>query len=517
MFYAARLRRYVRRRQRQLDKERPDVAQQKQLRKLVRAARSTQFGRDHDFRRMRSVDDFQQRVPLRSFEQFRAEYWRPQMPDLVNCTWPGGVSRFALTAGVTGEPKRIPWTREMQAAFVRGERDALTQHLLNRPESGVLGGRCCRLFGGASREMLADGLPVNTAEALLDAQRSWWTRRRYFPSRRIARIGDWNERRQAMAAIARRKNVRMIAGMPSAIALFCDDLLKSSGATDGRLAHALPRLELVLSTGTSAAPYKRRLEKLLAGGPAELRETWCGAEGFYAVGDRACGEGLRLLGDNGVFFEFVPLDDLHSEQPTRHWIGNVEPGVQYAVAVSTCAGLWGYVNDDIVKFVETSPPRVLVTGRVSQWRLLSEFGEGVLGEQLEEAVAAAATSNGKQVAEFAVAAIAPETPRKPGRHQFAIEFADAEPPNKRQVTAIGKIIDERIQQRNAAYRAARSGDAMLRSPRVQVVPAGTFAGWLKSCGAMVEPPKAPRVLPETELDALLEFAEASQSRRRKAA
>ena len=296
--------------------------------------------------------------------------------------------------------------------------------------------------------------------------------------------------------------------------MFCDDLVRATG---NPLADSLPGLELIVLHGTGIVPYRRRLEKLLGDSPIESRESWCGAEGSYAAADRATGEGLRLINDNGVFFEFIPLDELKSEQPIRHWIGNAEPDIPYAVAVSTCAGLWGYLNDDIVRFVETSPPRIQVAGRVSQRELLSQFGESVLTEHLEEAVTAAATSNGKRVAEFAVAPVTPEDPRKPGRHQFIIEFADAESPNKKQVTAIGKIIDERIQQRNADYREARAGDSRLRSPRVQVVRPGTFSAWLISRGHRVDPPKVPRVMCEPEFDALSEFAEASRSRRRKAA
>ena len=260
------------------------------------------------------------------------------------------------------------------------------------------------------------------------------------------------------------------------------------------------------------SPYRKRFEKLLQGTRAELRETYSATEALLAVADGAPGEGLRLVTDRGVFFEFVPVGELRSKSPTRHWVANVEPDVQYAVVLTTNAGLWSYVLDDTVRFVETKPPRILVTGRVSQ--MLSVFGENVVGEELDEVLTAATSSVGKRVVEFTVGSELPPSPRKPGRHFIVAEFSDAQPPNKKQITAISRIIDDRIQQRNDPYRKLRGGDYGMRMPKVEIVPPGTFAAWMQSLGRH----KVPRVIHNPEmLDELRSFAELSDSRDAKTA
>jgi GH3 auxin-responsive promoter len=509
--FASLFRRHARRRQSQLQREDPAASQREQLRRLVRKARRTRFGRDHGFAKFRNLDDYQRNVPLRTWEQFWSDYWKESYPTLNDCTWPGKVPCFGLTAGTaSGRRRPVPCTAESLAALQRAHRDVLARHLANRPHSRVLGGRICVLSEPAGLESPTAGVQTGGIDGLLAAQWPWLARRRFLASRRIANCDDRDQRVREFARLAPRKNVRMLCGMPPALARFFEEL--TGGDASRTVAQVLPKLQLLVHTGMNVSPYRKRFEKLLADGEAELRETYTATEGFLAVADAAPGDGLRLMTDNGVFFEFVPVGELRSKTPTRHWAGNVEPDVHYAVVLTTSAGLWSYVLDDTVRFVATNPPRVLVTGRVSQ--MLSAFGEDVVCEQLDDAMTAATASVGKRVVDFTVGVEPAAVTRKPGRHVILVEFSDRQPPNKKQITAISKIIDERIKQRNDAYRMLRGGDYGMRMPRIEVVPPGTFAAWLQSRGHH----KVPRVMHNPQmLDELRSFAELSDVRGAKTA
>ena len=523
--FASLFRRHARRRELQLQREDPAASQQERLRRLVRKAKRTRFGRDHGFAKFRNLDDYQRNVPLRTWEQFWSDYWKECYPTLHDCTWPGKVPFFGLTAGTaSGQRRPVPCSAESLAALKRAHRDVLVRHLANHPHSRVLGGRICILSEPAGLESLAAGVQTGGIDGILAAQSSWPARRRFLSSRKFANCDDRDQRVREFARLAARKNVRTLCGMPPALALFFEEL--TGGDSSQTAAWVLPKLQLLVHGGMNFAPYRKRFEKLLAGGEAELRETYTATEGILAIADATPGDGLRLLTDNGVFFEFVPVGELRAKSPTRHWVGNVEPDVQYAVVLTTSAGLWSYVLDDTVRFVATNPPRVLVTGRVSQ--MLSAFGEDVVCEQLDDAVTAATSSVGKRVVDFTVGAELPSVPRKPGRHVFLVEFSDRQPPNKKQLTAISRIIDERIKQRNDAYRMLRGGDPGwmhrrrdiqggdygMRMPRIEVVPPGTFAAWLQSRGHH----KVPRVIHNPQmLDELRSIAELSDARDAKTA
>lgn len=502
--FASLFRRSARRRLAQLFREDPVASQQDQLRRLVRKAKRTKFGRDHGFAKFRNLNDYQNNVPLRTWEQFWSDYWKADYPQLADCTWPGKVPFFGMTAGTaSGSRRPVPCTAESLAALQRAHRDVLVRHLAQRPDSGAPFGRICVLSEPAEIESPAAGVQTGGIDGILAAQWPWLARRRFLTSRRIANCDDRDQRIREFARLAARKNVRVVCGMPPALVTFFEELtanltLAASGS--------LPKLELVVHTGMNFSPYRKRFEKLLAGSNVQLGETYAATEGLFAISDPE-GDGLRLLTDNAVFFEFVRLSELRAKSPTRHWVGNVEPDVQYAVAVTTNAGLWSYLLDDTVRFVETTPPRLLVTGRVSQ--MLSAFGENVVCEELDDAVTAATSSVGKRVVDFTVGTELSTIPRKPGRHVFLVEFSDLQPPNKKQVTAISKIIDEKIKQRNNAYRSLRGGDYGMRMPRIEVVPPGTFAAWLQSRGRH----KAPRVMHNPEmLDELRNYAELSHAK-----
>jgi hypothetical protein len=237
---------------------------------------------------------------------------------------------------------------------------------------------------------------------------------------------------------------------------------------------------------------------LLQGSHAETREVYPASEGFMAVADRGDGEGLRLILDMGLFFEFVPVEELESPTPTRHWIDTVQKDVNYAVALSTCAGLWAYILGDTVRFVDLDPPRVLITGRTSY--MLSPFGEHLIAEEIETAVARAAEAIGAGVNDYAVGALFPRTEGDLGRHLFIVEFAE-ERIDDRRLETFTRVLDRSLEDLNSDYRTHRR--YAMKGPKVHALRPGTFAAWMKSRGQLGAQHKVPRIINDQDLFASL--------------
>jgi hypothetical protein len=274
----------------------------------------------------------------------------------------------------------------------------------------------------------------------------------------------------------------------------------------GRLVDFFPDLELVVHGGVNFAPYRARFAEWLDGSRAETRDAYAASEGFIAAADRGEGDGLRVILGHGIFYEFVPVSEIDAAAPTRHWLGNIETGVDYAPALSTCAGLWGYLVGDTVRFVSRDPPRLLVTGRLSY--TLSAFGEHLTGEEVEAAVTAAAESIGAGLRDFAVGALYPEQPGEIGGHLFIIEFE--RPVSPAETARFTAEIDRDLMQRNLDYQAHRAGGFGMRPPETRVLRQGGFAEWMRRRGKLGSQNKVPRIVADPDLFAdLRAFAAAN--------
>lgn len=299
-----------------------------------------------------------------------------------------------------------------------------------------------------------------------------------------------------LVELAPRTDIRAVSGTPSWLLILFDRMAQAHPERERRAAGYWPNLELLVHGGVNFAPYRQRFEDVLAGSRAELREVYPASEGFVAVADRGPGEGLRLLVDNGIFFEFVPVQTLDGPNPVRHWVGTLETGVDYAVVLSTNAGLWAYILGDTVRFVDRDPPRLLITGRTSYY--LSAFGEHVTGEEIEAAVTGAARDIGAAVTDFSVGALYPQRPGELGGHLYIVEFAEALPDPPR-LDAFARAIDSRLCTLNNDYRDHRAAGFGLNPPRIHAVPAGSFAAWMKRRGRLGGQNKVPRVISDPEL------------------
>ena len=503
------LRLYASFRARQLRRQDVAAEQQRQLLRLLERGAGSRFGRDHDFARIRGIDDYRRSVPLRRYEDFWSTYWQPAFPTLVDCTWPGGIPYFAASSGTTtGATKFIPVTRAMLRSNRRAALDLMVHHLANRPQSHVFGGRNLLLGGSTALVEQAPGVYSGDLSGIAAATLPFWARPFGFPPPEIARLSDWAEKMARLAELAPGTDIRGISGTPSWLLLFFDELAGAHPGHGARLVDFFPRLDLLIHGGVNFTPYRPRFADWLAGSRADLREVYAASEGFIAAGDRGDGDGLRVVLDHGVFFEFVPVGEIGSAAPARHWLGDIELDVDYAPALTTCAGLWAYILGDIVRFLSRDPPRLIVTGRLSY--SLSAFGEHLTGEEIEAAVGNAAGPAGVGVRDFAAGALFPEKPGEIGGHLYVVEFE--RPIAEREVERFAVSLDADLSARNLDYAAHRAGGFGLRPPQVIALRRGGFAEWMRRRGRLGGQNKVPRVIPDPDLLAdLRAFAAANQA------
>jgi hypothetical protein len=508
------LRLYARWRNQQLQHMNPADAQRRQLLKLIRTAASTRFGVDHGFSAITSVEEYQRKVPLRTYENFWNEYWKDPFPRLENCTWPGLIRYFPVSSGTSsGTTKYIPCSNEMLRSNTKAGVDLLVHHVTNKPHSKLMGGKSFMLGGSTDLTSPTPDVFLGDLSGIAVKTLPWWARQRYFPPAELALLKNWEEKISTLATLSLKEDIRMISGVPAWMLIFFDKLKELCPHAD-TIPQIYKNLEMVVHGGVNFAPYIDRFRELLGSSSAELREVYPASEGFIAVADRGYGDGLRMNLDTGIFFEFVPLAELGNSQPTRHWIGNVEPDVNYAVIMTTCAGLWSYVIGDTIRFVDTKTPRVLVTGRTSYY--LSAFGEHLIAEEIEDGVVTAARTTHSELSDFTVGPIFPEKAGELGGHLFVVEFAH-HLPNTEHLATFSAALDKRLCERNEDYEAHRSQGFGLRPPTILAVQDGCFAAWMKSRGKLGGQNKVPRIITNTEmLKELVEFTKAFTADRRAA-
>lgn len=276
-------------------------AQRRQLAGLVAQARDTAFGRAHGFGSIKTVEDFQAAVPLRRYDDFWRDYWKPAFPAVENVTWPGRVPYFAVTSGTTsGSSKYIPVTHAMNRSNTRAGLDLFSHHVTARPGSRVFGGKSFMLGGSTDLVREADGVWSGDLSGIAAKRLPWWAKGFAFPPLDVALLSDWEIKLNRLAELSVKTDIRVLTGTPSWLLILFDKL----SANAGRKVTArdvYPKLDLLVHGGVNFKPYRARFEEFLAGG-AELREVYPASEGFIALQDETPADGLRLLLDNGIFF-----------------------------------------------------------------------------------------------------------------------------------------------------------------------------------------------------------------------
>jgi hypothetical protein len=456
--------------------------QEATLRRLVKTARHTRFGRDHGFSAIRSVRDYQKAVPLRTYEDLWQTYLKDRYPVFDDLTWPGRIPYLALTSGTTlGATKYIPVSREMLASNTKAGKSMLASHMASHRGSKLFHGQMFLLGGSSDLERVAPGVEQGDLSGIAVKELSAVLRPYVFPPLDLALEPNWDDKLTMMAQRSRDEPITLISGVPSWLLVLFERLLEITGRST--IAEVWPSLEVVVHGGVKFDPYRETFRKVLGDSRVRLQESYPCSEGFIAFGDPATGL-LRLCHDHGLFYEFVPVEELGSAQPTRHWLGDVQMGVNYAIAVSTCAGLWSHLIGDTLRFESLSPPLLTFTGRTKY--SLSAFGEHLINEEIESAVALAAEATGASVRDWHVGPVFHGTL---GHHLYLFEFLKA--PDD--LGSFRDALDRDLGRRNADYLAHRAGGVGLPRPAVIVAKTGGLDAWMRAKGKLGGQHKFPRM------------------------
>lgn len=461
--------------------------QESALLHMVATARDTEFGKAHDFQAIRSVVAYQERVPLRTYLEFEP-LWSRAANGADDVAWPGRPRHWVKTSGTTAGDKHIPVTPEAFSAHRKGGWDAFVLAAERVGAAQLLDGSLFFLGGSTNLVPYGNGCLLGDLSGLVVRRLPPVIRSRYSPGHDFAALSDWERRISAIASLAAKQDLRLLSGMPSWMTILMDRVLqvrKQIGSPVHTLTECWPNLQVFIHGGMTFAPYLKGIEERM-GRALHRIEVYPASEGFVALQTER-DNGLTLMLDYGIFYEFVPLEDLGAARPRRHTAADVELDRTYAVVLTAPAGLWSYVLGDTVRFVARDPLRLQITGRVRHF--VNAFGENVIVEEVEGAVARACTATGADVVEFTVAPRYPSQAEARGGHEWFVEFR--RPPQD--LAEFVRLLDTALMDLNHDYHTKRAGAVGMLPPDLTCLPAGTFYRWMRTVGKLGDQHKVPRV------------------------
>ncbi|MBN8699842.1 MAG: GH3 auxin-responsive promoter family protein [Chitinophagales bacterium] len=453
--------------------------QQSLFQQLIKTALKTEFGKDHDFANIKSHEDFVKRVPLRDYEAFKP-YIEKIKEGKHNILWKGQPIYFAKTSGTTSGVKYIPITKESIPNHINTARNALLCYMAETGNSKFADGKLIFLSGSPELERVG-GIPTGRLSGIVNHHVPKYLRSNQLPSFTTNCIEEWEEKLDKIVEETIRQDMTLISGIPPWMQMYFDRLIEKSGKKVGEL---FPHFSVMVQGGVNFEPYKAKLYESI-GRPVDCIELFPASEGFFAFQDSQKEPGLLLNTNSGIFFEFVPAAEIFNENPTRLTLRDVKVGENYALIISSNAGLWGYNIGDTVKFVSTNPYRLVVTGRTKHF--ISAFGEHVIGEEVEAALLQAANEEHIHITEFTVA---PRISTDAGKsfHEWFIEFEN----KPEDIAAFARKIDDNLRNRNVYYDDLIAGNILQRL-KISPIQKNGFIDYMKSIGKLGGQNKVPRL------------------------
>jgi hypothetical protein len=458
----------------------PFAAQERVFQSLIKIGKNTAFGKDHGFNLIEHYDDFKKVVPVRDYEELK-HYFERVISGEPDVLWEGKPLYLCKTSGTTSGVKYIPLTRESMPNHITSARNALLCYVAETGNTDFINGKMIFLQGSPKLDH-KNGIAVGRLSGIVAHHVPAYLQKNRMPSYDVNCIEDWEQKVDAIAKQTLPEKMTLISGIPPWVQMYFDKLLEISGKQC--IKDVYPDFSLFVYGGVNFQPYKDAFEKSI-GKKIDTIETYPASEGFIAYQDSQKKEGLLLNVDSGIFFEFIPADEYFKEIPTRISLKDVKVGVNYAIILNTNAGLWGYSIGDTVKFVSTKPYRLIVSGRIKHF--ISAFGEHVIAEEVDKAIAAAIAEYHAEVVEYTVA---PQVTPSQGLpyHEWFIEFSK-KPQN---MEAFSNKIDEEMQRLNIYYKDLIKG-SILRPLVVTPVKKEGFIDYMKSQGKLGGQNKLPRL------------------------
>ncbi|MEO6404747.1 MAG: GH3 auxin-responsive promoter family protein [Ferruginibacter sp.] len=453
--------------------------QQQILAQLIKAASNTDFGKEHQFSNIKNHEDFVRQIPIRDYEAFKP-YIEKIKEGKHNVLWKGQPIYFAKTSGTTSGVKYIPISKESIPNHINTARNALLCYMAETGNSKFADGKLIFLSGSPELERIA-GIPTGRLSGIVNHHIPKYLRANQLPSYETNCIEDWEEKLDAIVKETINENMTLISGIPPWMQMYFDRLQEKSCKKIGEL---FPNFSVMVQGGVNFQPYKDKLYESI-GRHIDTIELFPASEGFFAFQDSQKEPGMLLNTNSGIFFEFIPVDELDKENPKRLWLKDVKADENYALIISSNAGLWAYNLGDTVKFLSTDPYRLVVTGRTKHF--ISAFGEHVIVEEVEEAMMYAARETRTSITEFTVA---PMIAKNDGHsfHEWFVEFEN----NPDDMQAFSKLIDDKLREKNVYYDDLISGNILDRL-HVTPVKKNGFVDYMKSVGKLGGQNKVPRL------------------------
>lgn len=468
-------------------KSHPFESQEIWLQKLLSSGQYTSFGQEHRFKGIKTAAQFRERVPVMPYEKI-FPYIERSMRGEKNVLWPGRHSWFSKSSGTTNaRSKYIPVTQaSLHDCHFKGGLDLYSIYISSYSTSNLWKGKGLAIGGSHQiNEYDPSGQSrCGDISALLMQCSPLWTRLVRSPSFSVAFLSNWEEKIKLIARETAHQNITHIAGVPTWTALLLQHLLEQENKNS--MEEIWPNLEVFFHGAVSFAPYKNLFQSMIKHSGMRYWETYNASEGFFGVQDVPNASDMLLLLDHGIYYEFIPLEEMEKEFPIVLDLSQIEIGKNYALVISTNGGLWRYLIGDTVKFTSTKPFRIKVSGRTKHF--INAFGEEIIVENAEEAISRACEKTGAVMANYTAAPVFLDKGKR-GGHEWVIEF-HRHPEN---IQDFIQVLDDTLRQINSDYDAKRAGNLALLQPKVHVVKENTFYEWMKQRGKLGGQNKVPRL------------------------
>lgn len=446
---------------------------------LIKTADKTLFGRSHQFETIHSIGDFQKQVPISDYEDLRP-YIEKIKKGQAKILWPGLPEYFAKTSGTTSGAKYIPISKEAMPYQIAAAQSAIFHYIAKKDNADFVNGKMIFLQGSPELEEV-NGIKTGRLSGIVAHHIPNYLQKNRLPSWETNCIEDWEAKVDKIVEETEHENMTLISGIPPWLIMYFEKLIERHHK---KITHIFPNLQLIITGGVNYEPYREKMNDLL-GKPVDIVQTFPASEGFFAFQDDFEKEGLLLLTNHGIFYEFVPLEDFGKPEAKRLTLKDIELNKDYALILTTNSGLWAYSIGDVVRFIDKHPHRILVSGRTKHFT--SAFGEHVIAYEVEEAMKATVEKHPCQITEFH---LAPQVNPVEGLpyHEWFIEF-DKEPESLEQFRL---ELDQQLRARNTYYDDLIAGN-ILQTLKIKNLKKHAFQDYAKSEGKLGGQNKIPRL------------------------
>lgn len=465
----------------------PHDVQREWLKKLLHSARDTEWGQKYEFKSIATSELFRERLPVVDYDDLKPSIDRLKRGE-QNILWPTEIKWFAKSSGTTADKSKfIPVTEEaLEECHFKGGKDLLSIYCNNHPDTTMFSGKAIGM-GGTHQIVEVNSESIyyqGDLSAILMQNLPFWVEFMRTPTLSIALMDEWESKIEKMAAATIQHNVTNISGVPSWTLLLARRVLEITGKKN--LLEVWPNFELFIHGGVNFRPYREQFRELFPSPRMHYLETYTASEGFFAIQDRDDKDDMLLMLDYGIYYEFIPVHELSAESRKAIPLDQVKLKTNYAIVITTNAGLWRYMIGDTVEFTSVNPYRIKITGRTKSY--INAFGEELIVDNAEKALSIACNRCHCTILDYTAAPVYLEENQR-GAHEWLIEF-ETQPQS---LSFFTEIFDNALKSLNSDYEAKRYHNMILGEPIIRIVPPNTFYNWLKSKGKLGGQHKVPRL------------------------